>query len=88
MPNPIKLKRHNDQLGNAIDELAVRGWTKLSKDILRSWYDQERMSKTIWRDIENKIPEFLKDNGVTVFDYQDEVLLIETGCTSDLKELT
>jgi hypothetical protein len=81
------IKRHEDQIRNLIDDLHLKGWARFSRDCLRHWYQQDRMSKTVWRDISERLPEDWTAKDVTVLEYQDDILLFENSCTSKLADL-
>lgn len=48
------LKRHDDALMAHIDQLARLGWAELQRWQLLLWYEQQRVTKRIWRDIEDR----------------------------------
>jgi hypothetical protein len=48
------LTRHTNELLLRLERVADVGCAELSGDELRRWYGQERLSKTVWRDIHER----------------------------------
>lgn len=80
------IKRHEAAIRNAIDELTIIGHSKLSKAMLRHWYKQDRMSKTVWRDIAEKLPEEWSPADVLFFEWEDEIILLDKTCIFEMSE--
>jgi hypothetical protein len=48
------LSRHTNELNLRLDRVANLGCSEVSGNELRRWYAQDRLSKTVWRDIHDK----------------------------------
>jgi len=48
------LTRHTNELSLRLERVADIGCTEVSGDELRRWYGQDRLSKTVWRDIKDR----------------------------------
>ena len=80
--------RYESNIRNFIDEVVHRGYAKISKEMLvKCWYGQDRMSKTVWRDIVSKFPEDAKPEEYQIFEWSDDIILIEKECLSELSEM-
>lgn len=51
--------RHTNELMNRLERVADIGVAEVRKNELRKWYDQDRLSVNVWRDIEEKWHEVL-----------------------------
>lgn len=82
-------KRHTANILNFIDEAIFTGVAEVSKELLvKCWYGQDRMSKTIWRDIVGKLPEDCDVNDYSIFEWADKIVMIDKTCLHDLSDLT
>jgi hypothetical protein len=52
--------RHMNELLNRLENVMHAGYCEVRKDELLFWYDQERLTIRIWRDIEEKWSEIAK----------------------------
>lgn len=57
------LSRHTNELMNRLDRVLTRGFTEILKAELLQWYNQEKLSIGIWRDLADKWSETLVQNG-------------------------
>jgi hypothetical protein len=48
------LTRHINELSRRLERVDDIGCMEVSGDELRRWYGQDRLSKTVWRDIKDK----------------------------------
>ncbi len=48
------MKRHEDDLNKRFDELAWEGIAFVHFWELKTWYGQERLTKTVWQDLINR----------------------------------
>lgn len=49
------LKRHSDQLDNRLDDVASFGWAHIKWRELYRWYDTQKISKNVWRDLKSRL---------------------------------
>lgn len=49
------LKRHSDELDNRLDAVKALGCVQIMWWELYSWYDAQRITKSIWRDIRSRL---------------------------------
>ena len=80
------IARHEANIRNIVDEVYAHGYAKVSKDLLvKVWYGQDRMSKNIWKDIISKLPEDMNAEDYQVFEWNDDILIIEKACCTALE---
>lgn len=80
--------RYEANIRNLIDEVMFRGYAKVSKELLvKCWYGQERMSKSVWRDIAEKFPEDASPEEYQVFEWGDDILIIEKECCQSMADV-
>ena len=53
--------RHMNELFNRLEDVMHVGFCQVQKNELLFWYDQERLTVSIWRDIEEKWSEVAKE---------------------------
>ena len=81
------ITRHEANIRNMIDELEILGHARVSKDLLvKAWYGQARDSKTIWKDIASKFPEDMKPKHYAVFEWNDDIVIVEKACCKSFEE--
>lgn len=53
--------RHMNELLNRLESVCHVGFCKIYKNELLLWYDQDRLTVNIWRDVEEKWAEIAKE---------------------------
>ena len=54
------IARHEANLMNRLDQVADVGFTHITKNELRAWYDAQRIGVNVWRDILEKWTEVIQ----------------------------
>lgn len=82
------IKRHEDALMARIDALSWRGITEIEWWELSAWYGLERITKTVWKDINVRFAEVQDgdDGEIELIDRPDKVILLNTGWTKPISE--
>jgi hypothetical protein len=78
-------RRHEAELQALLEQVADYGYVEINREKLLRWYEQDRTSPTIWRDIEARWDELEKRKlrakaklGVW-YEYSDRILLVTMG---------
>ena len=61
-------RRYKDILQSRFDDLEDKGFTVVTPDELKRWYERERITKTVWQDIEERWKERDDETPVMVGD--------------------
>lgn len=73
------LKRHEDALMNALEDLNAVGWVEIEWWKLYQWYGAERLTKKIYRDLRTRYLEEGEDVELYLYDRHQQSLLIVMG---------
>jgi len=91
------LTRHSNELSLRLERVADIGCAEIANHELLRWYEQQKVTRNIWRDIHDKWIDIGEDNSTLLVGWSDDrwVLVEGTGLTaspsswwSDIKELT
>lgn len=66
------LKRFEDSLARKIDEVALKGFSFIEWWELKSWYERDRISKGVWRDIYDRFKLVADDESAKLYVYHAE----------------
>ena len=66
------LRRHQDSLSARLEQLAAKGWVWIESYELRSWYEMERIGKSVWRDIRDQYDEITSQEGAKISVVENE----------------
>ena len=79
--------RYDAHIRDLVDELAVYGFVQIKKDLLvKGWHQQERLSKTMWRNLVERFQEHMKPSAYKVFEWGDTLIIVEKTCMNELSE--
>ena len=82
------LNRHSNELFSRLERIDTVGVTEIRKSEIRLWYQQDRISKGIWRDILDKWTEIDSDkqNKVMVGEADDTYVFVWGQGLSEVKK--
>ncbi|SEQ36309.1 hypothetical protein SAMN05428995_10430 [Loktanella sp. DSM 29012] len=81
-------KRHENIIAGRMDELVARGSTKLYWWELYLWYKSERLSKSVYRDIQTRYESADGADELRFQDLSEALHLIEASKFKPLTDLT
>jgi DNA-directed RNA polymerase delta subunit len=65
------LSQRENELRNRIDEVVYLGYTRIAWWELRAWYGLERISKNVWRDLQDRFRQAEEDNTKELWIYDE-----------------
>ena len=81
-------KRNTINFRNFLEEAVFTGTAKVSKNLLvKGWQGQERISKAIWQVAIEKFPEAEEPENFLVYEWGDEIMLINKSRCHELVDL-
>ena len=83
------LKRHEDALMQRFDAVANRGFAYVEWWEVYLWYGMERLSKTVWRDLQDRFEETAGKNGkgeLWVHENQTGMMLVNSGSLKNISD--
>jgi hypothetical protein len=72
------LKRHEDALMQRFDALSNKGFTFIQWWELNDWYDIDRISKKVWRDLRDRFVEEDANAELYIYEVSEGILLINS----------
>jgi len=74
------LKRFEDSLSQRIDAVCLKGFSFIEWWELKYWYEKDRISKVVWRDIYDRFKSISEDDDAELYLYQSDsgVMLIHS----------
>ncbi|MEJ6404524.1 hypothetical protein [Yoonia sp. 2307UL14-13] len=81
------IKRHQDLIESELELLLTKGLARFSKEWLRVIHGQERFSKSIFRDLMDRLPEDYTVDDLHVFEWKDDIIIIESACMKKAPEV-
>lgn len=64
------LKRYEDALMQRFDAVAYKGFAFIEWWELNAWYDMDRISKNVWRDLQARFVEVANDEKADLYVYE------------------
>jgi len=69
------IKRHQDLIDNAMENLLHQPVVRLSKRQVKYWTGSERARNTFWRALAERLPEGIAAENVSVLEEDDDIYL-------------